>query len=132
MSMGIIENGAYKQVAGNVPLQTTYSTEETKTGATWIDGKPIYRKVYHDVLLDGPNSTEWYETNVPVPADIENIVELNALRQWDTTKTTRFLTAGAMTIRANPSDDYLRYMWMTGTTYHGYYDIIAEYTKSTD
>lgn len=46
MSMGIIENGAYKQVAGNVPLQTTYSTEETKTGATWIDGKPIYRKVF--------------------------------------------------------------------------------------
>lgn len=24
-----------------------YSTEEVKTGETWIDGKPIYRKVIH-------------------------------------------------------------------------------------
>jgi hypothetical protein len=48
--MGIIENGTYKQVAGNVPLQTTYSTEETKTGATWIDGKPVYRKVIQSAM----------------------------------------------------------------------------------
>lgn len=26
-------------------LNNSYSTEETKTGGTWIDGKPIYRKV---------------------------------------------------------------------------------------
>ena len=26
---------------------TTYSTEEVKTGETWIDGKPIYRKVVY-------------------------------------------------------------------------------------
>lgn len=25
---------------------STYSTEEVKTGETWIDGKPIYRKVF--------------------------------------------------------------------------------------
>ena len=27
-------------------LDTDYSESEVKTGATWIDGKPIYRKVY--------------------------------------------------------------------------------------
>lgn len=32
-----------------------YSTEETRTGKTWIDGKPIYRKVFHydSVTVDG-------------------------------------------------------------------------------
>lgn len=32
-----------------------YSTEETNTGKTWIDGKPIYRKVFHydTVSVDG-------------------------------------------------------------------------------
>lgn len=29
----------------NLILDSDYSTEEKPTGATWIDGKPIYRKV---------------------------------------------------------------------------------------
>ena len=29
---------------GRVPTNANYSTDEIKTGATWIDGKPIYRK----------------------------------------------------------------------------------------
>lgn len=33
-------------IGGKVTNLTTYSTEEVKTGETWIDGKPIYRKVF--------------------------------------------------------------------------------------
>ena len=34
---------------------TTYSTEEVKTGETWIDGKPLYRKTI--VLPNGTGTT---------------------------------------------------------------------------
>lgn len=34
---------------------TTYSTEEVKTGKTWIDGKPLYRKTI--VLPNGTGTT---------------------------------------------------------------------------
>ncbi len=30
-----------------VDAKNSYSTEETLTGGTWIDGKPIYRKTFH-------------------------------------------------------------------------------------
>ena len=32
-------------IGGNLILDERYRTTETKTGATWTDGKPIYRKV---------------------------------------------------------------------------------------
>lgn len=41
----------------------TYSTEEVKTGETWIDGKPIYRKVIQINSL--PNNAETtYQTGI--------------------------------------------------------------------
>lgn len=39
----------------------SYSTTETKTGATWIDGKPIYRRT---IAVTSPNTTA--ETNVSI------------------------------------------------------------------
>ena len=70
MSMGIIENGAYKQVAGNAAQETAYSTEETKTGATWIDGKPIYRKVFV-----APNTLGDASGNINIPwPNIDSVV----------------------------------------------------------
>ncbi|MBO7716982.1 MAG: hypothetical protein J6S85_25675 [Methanobrevibacter sp.] len=49
---------AVKDIAGN------YSETETLTGATWIDGKPIYRRVFTFTtpLTIQPNS--WTDTNV--------------------------------------------------------------------
>lgn len=36
--------------------ETTYSLEETETGKTWIDGKPIYRKIYYVPSLPNAGS----------------------------------------------------------------------------
>lgn len=33
--------------ASEAEAENSYSIEETLTGGTWIDGKPIYRKAYH-------------------------------------------------------------------------------------
>lgn len=40
----------------DVPLNPDYSTSEIKTGAKWIDGKPIYRRVF-EVNQTLPNGT---------------------------------------------------------------------------
>lgn len=50
---GLAENqqdNVLKDVKDYVDNSNSYSTQEVKTGGTWIDGKPIYRKVItHDV-----------------------------------------------------------------------------------
>lgn len=43
-----------KDVTARKPL--VYSTDETDTGKKWIDGKPIYRKVY-SITLTTPTPT---------------------------------------------------------------------------
>lgn len=51
-----------------VPVNTVYSTTEQDTGMTWIDGKPIYRKVYSWTTssTSGTNTTQNLPANVNV------------------------------------------------------------------
>lgn len=58
MSNLIISGGGEHQV-----LNTNYSTNETKTGETWIDGKPVYCSVYD---TNSPN-TSWGEVFTTIP-----------------------------------------------------------------
>ena len=52
---GLAENqqdNVLNDVKGYVDNSNSYSTNEVKTGGTWIDGKPIYRKVITHTLSD--------------------------------------------------------------------------------
>lgn len=52
---GLAENqqdNVLKDVKDYVDNSNSYSTQEVKTGGTWIDGKPIYRKVIIHTLSD--------------------------------------------------------------------------------
>ena len=52
---GLAENqqeNVLNDVKGYVDNSNSYSTQEVKTGGTWIDGKPIYRKVITHTLSD--------------------------------------------------------------------------------
>ena len=52
---GLAENqqdNVLNDVKGYVDNSNSYSTQEIKTGGTWIDGKPIYRKVITHTLSD--------------------------------------------------------------------------------
>ena len=51
----IDETAKLKLVAEKSNLNNSYSTTETKTGGTWIDGKPIYKK-YITVNIPADNS----------------------------------------------------------------------------
>ena len=60
LGVGLFSNDDYSDVAPSnnliyaqrsyVNKANSYSKEETKTGGTWIDGKPIYRKVIEGTL----------------------------------------------------------------------------------
>ena len=58
-----------------------YSTTETKTGRTWIDGKPIYRKVFSTNLptINHDYSQYSYVTINVADLQIENVVGLDGV-----------------------------------------------------
>lgn len=47
-----------------------YSTSETKTGKTWIDGKPIYRKVYS---LTAPSTADTNFSIGDLPTNLDTV-----------------------------------------------------------
>ena len=47
-----------------VDKSNSYSTEETKTEGTWIDGKPIYRKVIQFILPNGAFVSDLTSLNI--------------------------------------------------------------------
>ena len=57
MSVNVYKNGDLKNIAGANSKGINYSTEEQLTGDTWLDGRPIYRKAFNEVL------SEYTDTN---------------------------------------------------------------------
>lgn len=56
--------------------QISYSTNEVKTGATWIDGKPIYRQTIQ--VTAGASTDGWFHlANV---SDIPNVAQYVKMR----------------------------------------------------
>lgn len=110
-----------------------YSTEEVKTCSTWIDGKPIYRKVIEIDSL--PNDTEiTYEHN------ISNFGQLTRFYcHWYDTDDSRWFYG----IRYDRSDVFIKIIpgssdikieakgvdWSARTNS---FAAIIEYTKTTD
>ena len=50
MSVNVYENGELKNIGGGGSGGINYSTNEQLTGDTWIDGRPIYRKAFNEVV----------------------------------------------------------------------------------
>lgn len=106
-----------------------YSTDEKVIG-TWIDGKPLYRKVFvvSDVKI---RSDVIPGTNIP---DIKDIVTLNTV-SWLSTSA----IANNWLLPSNPNNTYIvvQYNVNQGVFLRAYADltkisIIVEYTKTTD
>lgn len=60
------------EVCETVEKSTEYSTEEKKVG-TWVDGKPIYRKVYKGTLSE-------VNTSLLIPINVEDWDEVITLK----------------------------------------------------
>ena len=108
-----------------------YSTNEIKIG-TWIDGKPLYRKVIQPVIIIGANAT------VSVPHGISNlsqVLKVDATLFWSN-KTYPFpaiyedLSKQVAINYIDSTNVYIKSFgdnWSTQIT-----TIILEYTKTTD
>ena len=97
-----------------------YSTNETVIG-TWIDGKPIYRKVIE--LNNITVNTSWTDTGVTIQ-NIEIIVDCKLWRVgWNT-------NIGSVCITVGGNDKHL--MLQTHTTLSNANAIAVDYTKTTD
>ena len=103
----------------------SYSTEEQVIGQ-WIDGKPLYRKVYqlsNDFVLTG---NSWQDTKISI-SNIKQIVRGLVVRINNATNQTDSLND----IMVNINNNVIKlYRHTTIVIEEGY--IILEYTKTTD
>ena len=95
-----------------------YSTEETKTGMTWIDGKPIYRKVIEKHITLAGNS--WNSSGIDI-SEIDtlcNCVMLNS----------KLAFGGFYTAKVSNQ----LYVYCVSDANWNAHTVILEYTKTTD
>lgn len=110
-----------------------YSTEETVIG-TWIDGKPLYRRV-HQVTTPSEAANPYGFTDIPIPNTWENIRPYGFLSDkynyYMSIPSVWNATTQGIGLAAAPG----AYLYMT--VFHGNFfnrpaTIILEYTKTTD
>lgn len=116
----------YEEVTDYIP---TYSTEETVVG-TWIDGRPIYRKV---VLTTTPSTaSSWVDVDIGI-ADIKEYIKFSA----------KLVMAGLTYFADVFEDSSHKFMAVPKSNTIGMYvgisawcsrpvTLIIEYTKTTD
>ena len=108
-----------------------YSTEEVKTGETWIDGKPIYRKVITGTLTNA---------GINVIADLSSlnfktIIKIDLISNNTDPISSQYYESATDKLRCHimPSNKSLRIS--VGSSYPTLpldYIITLEYTKTTD
>lgn len=132
----VVQDGNMHAVTSNAVADSlSYSTSETLTGATWIDGKPIYRKVIvQDIsgVLTGLVTIDPGVSNIETPIRVvcgraevsgsSNGITIPA--QYDATT---FIQLG--TFRP---DSLQLYAGSTNWTSLTHITVCIEYTKTTD
>ena len=63
-------------INGQLMFDTDYSTSEVKTGATWIDGRPVYCKV---VKCTFPSTSGQTATKAHGVADMKDVVDYRVI-----------------------------------------------------
>ena len=129
----VISDGDEGGGGGGGGSEEVYSTEETRIG-TWIDGKPIYRKVY--VLNSGQNGEHMIDVPGFDVSQIDTMVRMNAIIKgiqssgtwvqdgWNFSASNLLnfqISEGHMRIAHSPAFYANRPLW-----------VILEYTKTTD
>ena len=103
----------------------SYSTAETDTGKTWIDGKRIYRKVFTGMFNNG---------NI-VSTNLDNIDEITLFQGFTTFSNgySSMLPYAdshiVASVRLDKNNDFL--FWLESPWTNNAYKVIIEYTKTT-
>ena len=106
-----------------------YSTEEQRIG-TWIDGKPLYRKVIDTLTLPSNATVEYDITNLNI-ATITKLYGTASYNNGQLAKPLPFVSSGTSQIRLDVNDKKIRLI--TYESWSPYPSaIVIEYTKTTD
>ena len=118
---GLAENqqdNVLNDVKDYVDNSNSYSTEEVKTGGTWIDGKPIYRIILTNTESIVGDQVQWGGLQSTVASlSIDNCIECKGI-----------ITNGCRYMQFLPNEGFIAYY--SGIEVGG--KIILEYTKTTD
>lgn len=117
---------------------TNYSTDEVKTGGTWIDGKPIYRRV---IALNAPAAKTWYGSSAQngLINNVDAVIKYDAIANNATHingasiyhSTSQYVRMYLERMSADP--DAIQFVYWTNNTNHvGTVTAIVYYTKTTD
>ena len=105
---------------------SVYSEDETEIG-TWIDGKPIYRKIYNGLLPNTTNTT----TQIDI-SNISEVIKINSIIYDDTyiLQVPNSTTSGDIYININIKENKIN-CYCTNSYWSGkQIKIILEYTKN--
>lgn len=111
-----------------VKTALSYSTEETLTGGTWIDGKPIYRKSYY-------NATNWANGDiVDTLANVKDVVNLISISRTANNEVYQNYSDGSSRNDATFNFSNGNLIARRGAALVSTYpaSIVIEYTKTTD
>lgn len=126
-----MESGNLHAVTSNaVASALSYSETEQKTGGTWINGKPIYRKcLLHPTSMSFANSV-WSTifSNQNWVTTVDYLLKSFVIGYYDTEKTIQ--RTSFPDIRFTGTD--IQGFSGIGAQFDGGYIIILEYTKTTD
>ena len=121
-----VSEGESKKIQVQALTNPNYSTEEQKTGGTWIDGKPIYRKV-----LTFPNGVNCYN-QWGILKDVENEkLCLSAIWSTVTPAPNNYIVSGNAPIAITSANKIAIHV-STYTESQVVRAVIIEYTKTTD
>lgn len=117
----------------NYAPQDVYSTEETRIG-TWIDGKPLYRKVVSWKGTYQINATRTWISLGTIPLDAEPVSVIGAMRIGNATPLLPmcdFGSSASANFEANNGNLLLITKWSDPQTVTSC-QVIFKYTKTSD
>ena len=123
---------AIEEVRDELSPSTTYTTEEQKIG-TWINGKPIYRKVIKQIVnnINGSVDINLGTTDVEVFINGRVLVDTNEYTSIVNSQSTSTYYIRNFVFRKTSSNNTVsvatNMSGISGTIY-----VILEYTKTTD
>lgn len=136
--IGPIEDSSADQVVQNINNSRSYSTEEVNTGKTWIDGKPIYRKVMpmfadtETVAHSLVHSTVYTIPNIDV-TEWKQLIDGKILCTSGNGGDNSDMLLGQLRLNGS-SNSWTSLIWTQNTNYNNCMKlyVVAEYTKTTD
>lgn len=115
----------------NIINAEVYSTNEIKTNKTWIDGKPIYRKVISDITVTG-NMSEIISTGLS-NVNVISIYGEYHTANYDITQTVPYISSNReYVIEVISMNKGANIRYRTASVFNGKSNIVLEYTKTTD